>query len=197
METVTVISHLTPEEWKLSWEDKVVEDTRENMRRYQQHSCYWGHFSNDQDFTICHHKEFEVKSMSLGLYFNGHLEADEKGSRITGRFGKKLSVNLFLAMGAVLCLVAFFGAAVKADLEVMLVSLLLFAILFLCYLAKPKKGQKRILQQLEQISFDETFHNRRRVVKEPKRKRTMREKAQVPVYERESDDAQKGAGAGV
>lgn len=183
-----MISHLTPEEWKLSWEDKVVEDTRENMRLYQQSSCYWGHFTNDRDFTICHHKEFEVKSMSLGLYFNGHLEADEKGSRITGRFGRKLSLNLFLAMGAVLCLVALFGAAVKSDLEVALVSLVLFAILFLCYRSKPKKGQQRILHQLEQISFDEAFHNRRRM-KEPKRKRTMREKAQVPSFEAGADDA--------
>ncbi len=165
----------------MSWEDKVVEDTRENMRLYQQSSCYWGHFTNDRDFTLCHHKEFEVKSMSLALYFNGHLEPDEKGSRITGRFVKKMSVNLFLAMGAVLCLTAMLSAAVKADLEVLLVSTVLFVILFLCYLAKPKKGQRKILQQLERISFDGAFHNPDRKVKaEPiKKKRTMREKAMI------------------
>lgn len=32
MESVTIISHLTPEEWKMSRNDKVVEDTREHMR---------------------------------------------------------------------------------------------------------------------------------------------------------------------
>ena len=35
MENVTIISHLTPKEWKMSWEDKVVEDTKEKMRAYQ------------------------------------------------------------------------------------------------------------------------------------------------------------------
>ena len=56
MENVTIISHLTPREWKMSWENKVVEDSRENMRAYQQQNCFWGHFKNDRDFTICHHK---------------------------------------------------------------------------------------------------------------------------------------------
>lgn len=158
MERVTIVSHLTPKEWKMSWKDKVVEDTAENMRAYQQSSCFWGHFKGDSDFTICHHKEYEVKSMSLGLYFNGRLEEDEKGSRITGTFGKKLSVNLFLAMGAVLCLVILFSAIVRTDLEMIAVSFALFVILFLCYLIKPKRGQKQILEQLERISFDEAFH---------------------------------------
>ena len=53
MENVTIVSHLTPQEWKKSWEDKVVEDTKQNMRAYQQQNCYWGHFKNDRDFTIC------------------------------------------------------------------------------------------------------------------------------------------------
>ena len=52
MENVTIISHLTPREWKMSWENKVVEDSRENMRAYQQQNCFWGHFKNDRDFTI-------------------------------------------------------------------------------------------------------------------------------------------------
>ena len=34
MENVTIVSHLTPQEWKKSWEDKVVEDTKQNMRAY-------------------------------------------------------------------------------------------------------------------------------------------------------------------
>lgn len=100
MENVTIVSHLTPQEWKKSWEDKVVEDTKQNMRAYQQQNCYWGHFKNDRDFTICHHKEFEIKGMSLGLYFNGRIEDDERGCKIVGKFGKKHSANLFLGMGA-------------------------------------------------------------------------------------------------
>lgn len=182
MESVTIISHLTPEEWKMSWNDKVVEDTRENMRAYQQKACYWGHFTSDVDFTICYHKEFEIKGMSLGIYFNGHLEADEKGSRITGKFGKKLSANIFLAMGAVLCIVAMFAAMVRSDLEVSIVAAVLLIILLICYFAKPKKGQERILKHLEKISFDSTFHGRPVVRKgRKKKKRTMKEKAAINI----------------
>ena len=112
MENVTIVSHLTPQEWKKSWEDKVVEDTKQNMRAYQQQNCYWGHFKNDRDFTICHHKEFEIKGMSLGLYFNGRIEDDERGCKIVGKFGKKHSANLFLGMGAALCIAAIIGAVV-------------------------------------------------------------------------------------
>lgn len=96
MENVTIISHLTPREWKMSWENKVVEDTRENMRAYQQQNCFWGHFKNDRDFTICHHKEFEIKGMSFGLYFNGTIEDDERGCKIVGKFGKKKRQICFL-----------------------------------------------------------------------------------------------------
>lgn len=180
MENVTIISHLTPEEWRLSWEDKVVEDTRENMRAYQQQNCFWGHFTGDSDFTICHHKEFEIKGMSLGIYFNGHLEEDERGCRITGKFGKKLTANIFLAMGAVLCIVAMFAAMVRADMEVSIVSAVLLVILLACYFAKPRKGKERILKYLEKISFDASFHGR--YVKgrnRKKKKRTMKEKASI------------------
>lgn len=118
MENVTIVSHLTPQEWKKSWEDKVVEDTKQNMRAYQQQNCYWGHFKNDRDFTICHHKEFEIKGMSLGLYFNGRIEDDERGCKIVGKFGKKHSANLFLGMGAALCIAAIIGATARQDIEV-------------------------------------------------------------------------------
>jgi hypothetical protein len=161
MENVTIISHLTPEEWKRSWRDKVVEDTKENMRAYQQETCYWGHFKGDRDFTICHHKEFEIKGMSLGMYFNGRVEKDEKGSRITGTFGKKWSANIFLAMGGVLCIIALFGALARADQEVSIVASVLLVILIICYFVKPQSGQKRILTQLETISFDDNFHHKK------------------------------------
>lgn len=180
MENVTIISHLTPEEWKRSWQAKVVEDTKENMRAYQQSTCYWGHFTGDRDFIICHHKEYEIKGMSLSLYFNGHLEEDEKGCRITGKFGKKLSANIFLAMGAVLCIVALFSAMVKADYEVLFVSAVLLVILMLCYFTKPQKGKQRILKMLEKISFDDAFHGKGVAHKKAKKKkRTMKEKAFV------------------
>lgn len=73
----------------MSWEDKVVEDAKENMRAYQLSNCFWGHFKNDNEFTICHHKDGEIKSTSLGLYFNGTIENDEHGCKIVGKFGKK------------------------------------------------------------------------------------------------------------
>lgn len=182
MKNVTIISHLTPEEWKMSWKDKVVEDTRENMRAYQQRDCFWGHFTSDSDFTICHHKEFEIKGMSLSQYFTGHLEADEQGSRITGKFGKKLSANMFLAVGGVFCMVAFFGSWVRMDIQVAITSAVLLAIILAVYFAKPKKGQERIMKYLEKISFDAKFHNKAKAKKpQKKKKRTMKEKASVKI----------------
>lgn len=161
----------------MSWEAKVVEDTRENMRAYQQKDCFWGHFSGDNDFTICHHREFEIKGMSLGQYFNGHLEADEQGCRITGTFGKKLSANIFLALGAVFCLVAFISAIVKSDFQVSVTAAVLLVILLSVYFARPKKGQERIFKYLQKISFDDSFHGK--VVKRKKKNkyRTMKEMA--------------------
>ncbi len=181
MENVTIVSHLTPREWKYSWEDKVVEDTRENMRAYQQQTCFWGHFKNDKEFTICHHKEFEIKGMSLGMYFTGRIEEDKRGCKIVGKFGKKRTTNLFLGMGAALCIAAMFGAIAREDMEVSIVATVLLIILIVIYLVKPKKGQQRILSQLEKISFDEQYHNKKRSKHEQakKTKRTMREKAQV------------------
>ena len=183
MENVTIISHLTPREWKMSWENKVVEDTRENMRAYQQQNCFWGHFKNDRDFTICHHKEFEIKGMSFGLYFNGTIEDDERGCKIVGKFGKKKTANLFLGMGAALCIAAIFGAIARQDMEVSIVATVLLAILLIVYFAKPQKGQKRILAQLEKISFDNNYHKKvsKKAKAYVKKKRTMREKAMVNV----------------
>lgn len=158
MENVTIISHLTPEEWRRSWNDKVIEDTNENMRASQQETCFWGHFSNARDFTICHHKEFEVKDVSLGIYFNGHLEPYEGGTRVTGKFSKKKTANLFIMMGTVLCLMALLGGVLRGDRQLMIVASVLLVILICVYLAKPRKGQTRILEHLKKISFDAKFH---------------------------------------
>lgn len=186
MKNVTIISHLTPEEWKMSWKDKVVEDNRENMRAYQQLDCFWGHFTSDSDFIICHHKEFEIKGMSLSQYFTGHLEWDEQGSRITGKFGKKLTANMFLAIGGVFCIIAFIGAWARMDIQVSITSAVLLAIILAVYFAKPKKGQDRIMKHLEKISFDAKFHNKAKPRKPPKKKkRTMKEKATVKIESEE------------
>lgn len=183
MQNVTIVSHLTPEEWKLSWKDKVVEDTRENMKEYQSSSCFWGHFKNTTDFTICYHKEFEIKGMSFGMYFNGKLEWDEQGSKITGKFGKKKTADLFLIAGIILCLLALVGATLQSDSEVSIVSSVLLIILLIFYLVKPKRGQERILNQLKKISFDDKFRGkaggRRKGIPKKKKKRSMREKARV------------------
>ncbi len=190
MKNVTIISHLTPEEWKMSWKDKVVEDNRENMNAYRQIDCFWGHFTSDSDFTICHHKEFEIKGMSLSQYFTGHLEVDERGSRITGKFGKKLSANMLLAIGGVFCIIAFISAWVKMDIEVSVTSAVLLAIILAVYFAKPKKGQDKILKHLEKISFDSKFHHREKLRKPEKKrkKRTMKEKASVKIESEQTDE---------
>lgn len=154
MKNITIISHLTPEEWKKSWKAKVVEDTKENMRAYQETNCFWGHFKNASDFTICYHKEYEIKSMSLRMYFNGHLEKDKQGCKITGNFGKKWSANLFLGLGAILCFAALLGSVAKGDYEILITSAVLFILLLFTYFNKPKKEQQRLLQQLEKISFE-------------------------------------------
>ncbi len=179
MQNVTIISHLTPEEWKMSWNEKVIEDTQENMKATQPKTCFWGHFTNSSDFTICHHKEFEIKGMSMGMYFNGTLEWDEKGSKITGKFGKKKSANLFLIAGVILCLLALIGSTLQQDREVSIVASVLLVILLVFYLAKPKTGQQRILEHLQKISFDDRFRGKGtgRSKGIPKKKKTMREKA--------------------
>lgn len=175
MKNVTIMSHLTPYEWKMSWQDKVVEDNNKNMRAYQQYDCFWGHFDKEKenDFIICHHKAGEVKSMSLGLYFNGHIEKDGKGSKITGTFGRKLSTNLFLGMGAILCILAIVGSLARNDTEVLIVSCILLVILFMVYFSRPQKGQQVILDHLQKISFDDKFHHIK--VKKSKRKQTLSE----------------------
>ena len=190
MKNVTIKSHLTVPEWKLSFEDKVVEDTRENMRAYQQSNCFWGHFMDNNNFIICHHKDGEIKGMSLGLYFTGRVEKDEHGCTVTGSFGRKLSANIFLGFGAVLCILSMIGSLSREDTEVLIVSSILLIILFMIYFYRPKSGQKVILDELEKISFDDKFHNKRFKSKK-KKKRTMKEKASVEI-KHEKIEGEKG-----
>ena len=89
-------------------------------------------------------------------------------------------------MGAALCIAAIVGATARRDIEVSIVATVLLAILVVVYMAKPKKGQRRILSQLEKISFDSNYHKKgshkaKAVKAEKKKKRTMREKAMVNV----------------
>ncbi len=184
MKNVTIISHLTPQEWKNSWDAKVVYDSKENKDATRSQNCFWGHFDNDRDFTICYHKEFEIKGMSLSQYFRGTIEADPQGTKITGSFGKKLSANLFLGLGAVLCIMAMIGAQANGDSNVMITALVLMVILMLFYFIRPRKGQERILEELKQISFDDKFHHKKVLanpnkLKKQKRNRSMKEMAKV------------------
>ncbi len=188
MENVTIISHLTPKEWKMSWEDKVVEDTKEKMRAYQLSNCFWGHFKNDNEFTICHHKDGEIKSMSLGLYFNGTIENDEHGCKIVGKFGKKFTANLFLGVGGALCTAALIGSIARQDIEVAIVSAVLLLILFIVYFSKPQKAQQTILKHLEKISFDSEFHNKNfKKSSKSRKKHSIRENATLNVQGSVSD----------
>lgn len=160
MENVTIVSHLTPLEWKRSWHDKVIEDTEQNKKEYQMSSCYWGHFTAEREFILCYHREGEIKGMSLALYFWGQIENDEQGCRIVGKFGKKKTANIFLIIGILLCLAALLGSILQADRETMITVSVLLVILLLVYMMKPAKGQEKILKQLEKISFDDKFRKK-------------------------------------
>ena len=91
MKTYEVVSHLTVKQWKKSWSQKVVEDTKKNVHDVYKNSCFLGHFENDNDFILYFHKEFEGNS--LNTFFMGHVEKCKEGCRITGRFTKKKTAN--------------------------------------------------------------------------------------------------------
>ena len=161
MKNVTIKSHLTALEWKASWEDKVIEDTQENMKAYQMTDSFWGHFTSEDEFILVHHREGEIRGMSLTQYFTGKVEKAEHGCTITGTFGKKRTANLFLGFGAILCILAIIGSLGKDDSEVLIVSCVLLLILVIIYFVKPSSGQKIIMEHLNKISFDDSFHNKR------------------------------------
>lgn len=181
MGKITIISHLSPEEWKASWEAKVVEDSSKGMKEFHKCDCFCGRFYNEKDFLMFHHKEFESKTFSLGMYLNGRIEKDVQGSKITGTIGKKWSSNLFLGAGAALSLVAFLGSLLRAEYEVAITSAVLLVILVFVYFARPKNEQEILVQHLKSISFDDSFHGKAPLSarKHLKRKRTMKEKATV------------------
>ena len=181
MSKITIVSHLSPEEWKASWEAKVVEDSSKAMKDYHKCDCFCGRFYNENDFLLFHHKEFESKTFSLGMYFTGRIEKDVQGSKITEKKKKKWSANLFLGAGAALSLVAFFGSLVRSDYEIAITAAVLLVILVVLYFARPKKEQALLQKHLEKISFDDSFHGKAPLSarKHLKRKRTMKEKATV------------------
>ena len=181
MAKITVVSHLSPEEWKASWEAKVVEDNSKAMKDHHQSDCYCGKFYNENEFMMFHHKEFESKTFSLGMYFNGRIDKDVQGSKITGSIGKKWSTNIFLGAGAALSMVAFFGSLARGDREVAITAAVLLVILLFVYFSRPKKEQELLVKHLEAISFDDSFHGKapRSARKYLKRKRSMKEKATV------------------
>ena len=182
MENVTIISHLTPREWKMSWENKVVEDSRENMRAYQQQNCFWGHFKNDRDFTICHHKEFEIKGMSLGLYL---MEQSKMMSVVV-----RLLVNSERRKQQI-CFLEWEQRSVSQQyLEQSHVRIWKYPLSRLyclpftdCLFCKATEGTETDSGQLEKISFDNNYHRKvsKKAKADVKKKRTMREKAMVNV----------------
>lgn len=133
------------------------EDTGKRRSAALNRSYYEGNFYKERDFRLCRHQPYEIKGMSVGLYFQGHLEETEEGCRITGRFRKKGSANLFLILGLVLCLIALPKAWMGGQHMVAALSLGLFGVFLYCFLVKSKKGCRMLLRQLERISEDEAY----------------------------------------
>ncbi len=158
MPNVTIVSHLSPAEWKRSWNDKVVSDTKENKQATREANCYWGHMEPFNEFSLTYHKADEIKGMSLGLYFNGKIEKDPQGCRITGTFNKVRGLNPFLIMGSVLCIMAMIGSAPSGNITTTLTAGVLLIILIYVFLSRPKKQQQKLVNKLKDISFDDSFH---------------------------------------
>lgn len=138
------------------------EDTGKGRWADQSQAYYEGYFYTERDFRLCRHQEYEIKGMSVGLYFQGHLEETEEGSRITGRFRKKVGANLFLFLGAALCLIALWKTWTGTEYGAAALALGLLGVLLGCFLAKPKKGCRILLQQLARISGDEAYRGAER-----------------------------------
>jgi len=153
MGSVEIISHLTKKAWKKSWKEKVVEDTKFNVREYHKQNCFFGHFINEDDFILYHHKEFEGNSMNT--YFFGHVEKCEQGCKITGSFSKKKTANIFLKFGALLTLVTALVFGAQGQLQMMLAPAVLCVILILCLVVNPQSSRERLLDALKKISFSD------------------------------------------
>ena len=153
MKTYEVVSHLTVKQWKKSWSQKVVEDTKKNVHDVYKNSCFLGHFENDNDFILYFHKEFEGNS--LNTFFMGHVEKCKEGCRITGRFTKKKTANIFLIFAAVLTFVTTLAFAVQGAFQMMATPAVLCIIVLACYFVTPQSAQDRLTELLKEISFED------------------------------------------
>ena len=151
METYEVLSHLTKKEWKKSWGNRVVEDTKANLRSYHSKNCYFGHFINNDEFVLYYHKEFEGNS--LNTYFHGSVEKCDEGCRVTGHFAKKRTANIFLLFAAVLTGLTTLVMAYNGNFQMMAAPAVLCAIVLLCYFVTPKNSKERLEEGLKEISF--------------------------------------------
>ena len=181
MNKIKIVSHLSPEEWKRSWNDKIVDESkRENVKATRLSDCYWGHFTSNNEFVLCFHKEAEAKGLSLGIYFWGKIDPDPQGCVITGKIGRKTTQNIFLIGGSVLMLLVLYASIISSSIQMIFVSAALVAILLIIYFVKPKRSQEILLSQLKKISFDDEFHKGgKKYKKTRKSKSTMKEKARA------------------
>lgn len=151
METYEVLSHLTKKEWKKSWGNRVVEDTKANLRSYHSKNCYYGHFINNDEFILYYHKEFEGNS--LNTYFHGCVEKCDEGCRVTGHFAKKRTANIFLLFAAFLTGLTTLVMAYNGNFQMMAAPVVLCAVVLLCYFVTPKNSKDRLEEGLKEISF--------------------------------------------
>ena len=152
---IEIRSHLTKQNWKKSWSDKVVEDTRENTRQYHKTNCFYGHFENDSDFILYHHKEFE--GTMLTTFFMGHVEKTEEGCRITGHFSKRKTANIFFIFAAVLTLIVAIVMSFAGQIQMAIAPFFLCIIVIMCYFVMPSTAKDRLTNQLKKISFDDQY----------------------------------------
>lgn len=142
---------MTKKEWKKSWGNRVVEDTKANLRSYHSKNCYFGHFINNDEFVLYYHKEFEGNS--LNTYFHGSVEKCAEGCRVTGHFSKKRTANIFLIFAAVLTGLTTLVMAYNRSFQMMAAPAVLCAIVLLCYFVTPKNSKERLQEGLKEISF--------------------------------------------
>ncbi|MCF0146465.1 MAG: hypothetical protein HUJ73_07750 [Eubacterium sp.] len=168
MDKYTIMSPLTLIEWKRSWEKHVVDDSdRANQNSTRMQNCYWGHFKNEKDFTICFHKEFESKALSLGSYFNGTIERHENGSKITGSITRKKSANIFLTVGIIIFLLVSLVSFFSGERMTALATAVLFFIFLAFRVKTPKQEETQLLDIMKTISSDHT------VCRDPKKREQL------------------------
>lgn len=159
MEKVEILSHLTAKEWKVAWNDNVVEDTKKNVRAVDSKNCFLGHFENEQDFILYFHKEFEGSSLST--FFMGHLEDTKEGCRVTGHYTKKRTANMFLIFAMIITAVTTLAMLFGGMTQMAIAPAGLCAICAICFFNTPKSTKDLLFERLKKISFSESKRDRK------------------------------------